>query len=99
MWIALLILAALILVPPLFAEKLDAWDAAKLLLPKEPRLIDQCGPDSRVELSRWFYTYRFSGESAQAKFRGRVLSASCDRRLTVELQRQTGTWKLSGLSL
>jgi hypothetical protein len=76
MWIALLVIAALILLPPLFAERLEAWGAAKQLLPKDPRIAEQCGADAQIELSRWFYTYRFSGESGYAKFRGRVKSAT-----------------------
>jgi hypothetical protein len=98
-WIALTILLGLVLVPPIFVEKLDAWDAAQDLLRKDERLIAQCGEDARVNLSRWFYTYKFSGDNAQARFRGRVVSASCNRSLTVGLQRQAGEWKVSDLSL
>lgn len=96
--VALLVSAGLVFIPPLFADKLEA-DAANTLLPTDQRLTAQCGADSRVELSRWFYTYQFSGESAQARFRGRVVSPSCDRRFTVGLRRQANGWKVSDLSL
>lgn len=79
--------------PPLFAGRLEAWDLARQSLSADTRVIEQCGIDARVELSRWFYTYRFSGENAYAKFRGQVKSATCDRKLTVELRRQAGVWK------
>ena len=98
-WIALAIVLGLVFIPPMFVEKLDAWDAAKSLLRNDQRLIAQCGEDVRVDLSRWFYTYKFSGDNAQARFRGRVVSASCDRRLTVGLLRQAGEWRVSDLSL
>lgn len=98
-WIALAIVLGLVFIPPIFAEKLDAWVAANTLLRADQRLIAQCGGDAHVDLSRWFYTYKFSGDSAQARFRGRVVSALCDRRLTVELKRQAGEWAVSDLSL
>ena len=98
-WIALAIVLGLVFIPPMFADKLDAWDAAKSLLRTDQRLVAQCGGDARVDLSRWFYTYKFSGDNAQARFRGRVVSATCDRSLTVGLQRQSGEWKVSELSL
>jgi hypothetical protein len=97
-WIALVIALGLTLIPPLVVDKLDVWDAAKGLLRTDQRLITQCGRDARVELSRWFYTYKFSGDNAQARFRGRVTSASCDQRLAVVLQRQGGQWRVSDLS-
>lgn len=98
-WIALAVVVALLLIPPMLAEKLDAWDAATGLLDKDPRLIAQCGDDVRVDLSPWFYTYKFSGDYAQARFRGRALSNSCDRSLTVEVQRTAGKWQVVNLSL
>ena len=98
-WIALAIVLGLIFVPPMFAEKLDGWDAAKALLRADQRVVASCGPEARIELSRWFYTYKVSGDSAQARFRGRMVSASCDRNLTVELQRRAGVWTVSYLSL
>lgn len=97
-WIALAIVLGLTLVPPIFAEQLDAWDAAKALLRTDRTVVAYCGADARVELSRWFYTYKFSGDSAQARFRGRVVSTTCDRRLTVELRQQAGEWRVSDLS-
>jgi hypothetical protein len=97
--IALAIVLGLTFIPPLIADKLDAWDAAKALLRADQRVVATCGAEARIDLSRWFYTYKFSGDSAQARFRGRVVSASCDRRLTVELNRQAGEWKVSDVSL
>ena len=96
---ALAVVLGLVFIPPIFVEKLDAWDAAKNLLRNDQRLIAQCGDDAHVDLSRWFYTYKFSGDNVQARFRGSVVSASCDRRLTVGLQRREGEWKLTDLAL
>lgn len=98
-WWAVAITAALVFAPPLLAHKLDAWDAAKELLPAEPALVAECGRAARVDLSRWFYTYKFSGENARAKFRGRVASATCDRSFTVELKRSSGEWAVTKLAM
>jgi|GEM_PF-6007121 len=98
-WVAVATILGLVFIPPMFAEKLDAWDAAKTLLHADQRLKSVCGDDARVELSRWFYTYKFSGDDAQARFRGRVVGVSCDRPFTVGLNRESGKWKLAELSL
>jgi hypothetical protein len=97
-WIALVILISLVFVPPMFADKLEAWDAAKNLVRVDPRMIARCGVEPRVELSRWFYTYKFSGDSAQARFRGRLVASSCDLRFTVAVHLERGVWVLHDLS-
>lgn len=96
-WSAVVIAAALVLVPPLFAENLEGWEAAKRLLPAEPALVGQCGTDARIVLSKWFYTYKVSGDNAQAKFRGRVRGPTCDRSFSVELKGDAGDWKVTQL--
>lgn len=98
-WFAAAIAAALVFIPPLFAHKLDGWNAAKELLPAEQALVAACGKEMRVDLSRWFYTYQFSGDNAEAKFRGRVTSPSCDRGFTVELRSRSDAWKVTKLSM
>ncbi|WP_230181206.1 hypothetical protein [Aquabacterium sp. CECT 9606] len=91
---ALLILAALIFLPPLVVDKLDAWHEAPSLLAENSRLIEQCGLGVRVDLSRWFYTYRFSGSNAYAKFRATAISSVCNKSLIVELKKQGNVWQL-----
>src|SRR5688572_14861800 len=89
--------ALLILVPPLFVDNLDAWEAALVLLTDEKRIGAVCGPDSKVSLSRWFYTYHFSGGSAHARFNGVVSSPMCEKSFTVQLQNNNQRWEINDI--
>lgn len=97
-WAALGVLLSLIFVPPIFADRLDAWEAANALVSADKRIIAKCGAEPRVELSRWFYTYRFSGEFAEARYRGRLVGAMCDLRFNATVRRETGSWAIHDLS-
>jgi len=98
-WTAFAVVLGLVFIPPMVADKLDGWDAATNLLAKNQQLIETCGADVRVDLSRWFYTYRFSGENAQARFSGQAMSKTCHLRFAVHLRREDGEWKVTELSL
>lgn len=96
---ALIVIGVLILLPPLFAHKLDAWEAAGRLVPLHSQVVEQCGTDAKIVLSRWLYSYRFSGDNAYAKFRGHIATSSCDRSFAVELERRNEQWTISRLEM
>jgi hypothetical protein len=89
---------ALVFLPPLFAHRLEAWVAAERLLPIEPKLVSVCGSDVKINLSRWFYTYRFSGEDADARFNGMVHSKTCEKDFVVQLKRNNHRWEINNIS-
>lgn len=82
---SVVIISGLILIPPFFADKTDAWDAAVSLLPKEQSLIKLCGNDFEIKLSRWFYTFKVSGDETQATYYGLAISNSCNVKFEVKL--------------
>jgi len=95
-----IVAVALVVLPPLFANHLDAWSVAPGLAESDPRLITRCGPDAKVQLSRWFYSYGMSGDHTSAAFRGTVASATCRGDVKVSLERRSAEdWVLTALTV
>lgn len=92
---AVAVVFLLLFVPPLIAPWLPVWDAAQSLAAKDARVVTACGKPGSVVLSRWFYTYRFSGEFEHAVFRGSVQQGDCERRFCLKMDRTSGPWRVS----
>lgn len=97
-WAAAVIIF-LVFAPPVIAPWLPAWEAAHELAAKDGRLRGACGEPSTLKISRWFYTYRFSGDVEHAVFRGSVNRGECERSFRVRIDRSGGPWRVSGLEI
>lgn len=91
---ALFIALALVFLPPLLLGFLPVWPDAKDLSANDKRLLDMCKSPANVELSRWFYTYKFSGESGDAVFSGQVVGVDCEKRFRVRLKKKASVWAI-----
>ena len=98
-YISIFVLLALIFLPPVFVSSFEVWEIAHTLSSKNQDIVRACGKENQVNLSRWFYSYKFSGETASAKFRGTVKSKQCKRKFSVELRMDRGSWVVSNLVL
>lgn len=96
---AVAVVFLLLFVPPLIAPWLPVWDAAYSLVEKDARVVTACGKPGSVTLSRWFYTYRFSGEFEHAVFRGNVQQGDCERNFRLEMDRTDGSWRISKIEI
>lgn len=97
-WAALVALA-LVFLPPLLVGFLPVWAEAKNLAERDKRLQEVCGPPATVSLSRWFYTYRFSGESGSAAFNGEIEGEKCQRQIRIALKKIDSTWQVSDIKI
>ena len=89
----------LILIPPVIAPFLDEWQVAVSELPTRNEIIAACGNDSRVQLSRWRYSFRVTGAKGRAHFNGKVSSPRCNRSFVVELERANYVWRIASVKL
>lgn len=92
---AVFIVLSIVLLPPLLVGFLPVWAEAKTLVAQDKRLTELCKAPTSVELSRWLYSYKFSGESANAAFNGQVISAGCHKSFQVKLKRNALAWEIS----
>ena len=92
---ALLIALSLIFLPPLLVGFLPVWEEAKNLTIQNKRLIELCKAPANVELSRWLYSYKFSGKFANASFNGQVTSTDCNKNFHVKLKKNTLVWEIT----
>jgi hypothetical protein len=94
-----LILALLVLAPPIVASYLEGWQFANTRLSTNPELVNLCGPDFEVQMSRWLYTYEISGDNGDANFKGRAVGERCQTDFTTVLVRRRGEWQVHSLVL
>lgn len=96
---AILVTVLLLAVPPIVASWLPSCDATLAELRSSPELISRCGPESRIELSRWFYTYKFVGSSSNARYRGAANGKGCNVSFVMKMQGESGDWRIQSLIL
>lgn len=99
LWVSSVVIACLVFIPPLVADQISIWRDAPAMVAADPRTIERCGAGARVELSRWFYTYKFSGEWSQARFTGSMASGLCKQRFYVVPSRDGGAWQIDQLAI
>jgi hypothetical protein len=97
-WASLVVLS-LVFLPPLLVGLLPVWADAQNLVAQDKRLIGLCKAPTNVELSRWLYSYKFSGESANAAFNGQVNGAECHNNFHVKLQKNALAWEITEISV
>jgi hypothetical protein len=92
---ALFVTLSLVFLPPLLVGFLPVWVEARNLTIQDKRLVELCKAPANIELSRWLYSYKFSGESASAAFNGQVTSADCNKSFHVKLKKNALVWEIT----
>lgn len=94
---AVFVTASLIFLPPLLVGFLPVWVDAKTLVSQDSRVTALCKAPATMELSRWLYSYKFSGESADASFNGVVAGADCNKKFQVRLKKKAEIWVITDI--
>ena len=95
---AIAVTLLLIFVPPVVITWLPVWAEVNYLAAHDLKLTHGCEGETKIILSRWFYTYKISGEYEYASFRGRVEGAGCERHFRIQVNRSGQDWRISRLS-
>lgn len=94
---AVFVIFLLLFVPPIVVSWLPVWSTAQSLAMNDSNISIACGKPGKVTLSRWFYTYRFSGEFEHAVFRGSVQEGDCERRFRLRLDKAGTSWRITNI--
>ncbi|MDM0122590.1 hypothetical protein [Variovorax arabinosiphilus] len=96
---AAFIAVALLFLPPLLIGFLPVWEHAKKLAQSNEQLRGVCPSHASIKLSRWFYTYKFSGESAESAFNGTVANRDCSRKFNIRFKKTDEIWAIDRITI
>lgn len=96
-FISLVVITLLIFVPPVIVIQTKLWGAVNEFSRTDVSLVGVCGPSAVIEVSPWFYTYKFSGQNHLAEFRGSIASAACKRSFRIRLRNTGADWFVSSV--